>query len=83
MTFRTPEEAIERANNTPYGLSRRRVDRQGLQDLQDRSRSSAPASSGRTRSTSSTRPSPFGGYKESGFGREGGVHGLKAYVELG
>jgi len=35
MTFRTPEEAIERANNTPYGLSAGRLDRQRQQDLQD------------------------------------------------
>ena len=40
------------------------------------SASCGPASSGRTRSTGSTRPAPFGGYKESGFGREGGLHGL-------
>ena len=43
----------------------------------------APASSGPTRSTGSTRPSPFGGYKESGYGREGGRHGLEAYLDIG
>ena len=42
--------------------------------------SCAPASCGPTRSTGSTPPSPFGGYKESGYGREGGRHGLEAYL---
>ena len=41
-----------------------------------------PGSCGRTRSTGSIPSSPFGGYKESGFGREGGLHGLEPYVEL-
>src|SRR6266511_4147434 len=61
LTFRTPEEAVEKANNTPYGLSAgvwantyNRFD---------------PAS-------------PFGGYKESGFGREGGRHGLEPYLRF-
>ena len=80
MTFRTPDEAIERANNTPYGLSAGVWTDKGSQDFQDGLASSAPASSGRTPTTSSIPTSPFGGYKESGFGREGGVHGLLPYV---
>ena len=78
ITFRTPDEAIEKANNTMYGLVGRRLDRQGLEDLLDGASACAPASSGRTRSTSSIPTSPFGGYKESGFGREGGRHGARA-----
>ena len=59
----------------------RGLDREGLRILAMVKRL-RPASSGRTRSTGSTRRRPFGGYKESGFGREGGMHGLHAYVRL-
>ena len=55
LTFRTPDEAVEKANNTPYGLSAGRLDRQGQPDPRDGLASSRPASSGRTRSTASTR----------------------------
>ncbi len=80
LTFRTPAEAIEKANNTPYGLSA------GVWTEKARAsctwpRSCGPAWCGPTRSTSSTRPAPFGGYKESGYGREGGRQGLAAYLK--
>jgi aldehyde dehydrogenase (NAD+) len=81
MSFRTPEEAITRANNSPYGLAAgvwtdkgskifeiARQLRAGVVWLNTYNRFD-PAS-------------PFGGYKESGFGREGGVQGLRPYVEL-
>ena len=58
LTFRTPEEAVEKANNTPYGLSRRRLDGEGLAHPLDGASGCAPASSGRTRSTASTRRRP-------------------------
>ena len=82
LTFRTPEEALEKANNTPYGLQRRRLDGKGLAHSQDGVRSSAPASSGRTPTTNSIRRRRSAAIKESGFGREGGLHGLGPYVVL-
>ncbi len=81
LTFRTPDEAVEKANNTPYGLSAGVWTDKGSRIL-TWSSGSVPASSGRTPSTASTRRQPFGGYKESGFGREGGLHGMLAYVDL-
>ena len=56
MTFRTPDEAVEKANNTPYGLSAGVWTDKGSKIFKISQRSCAPASSGRTRSTSSTRP---------------------------
>ena len=82
LTFRTPDEAVEKANNTPYGLSAGIWTEKGSRILKMAERSCGPASCGPTRSTSSTRRSPFGGYKESGFGREGGRHGLAAYLDV-
>ena len=56
LTFRTPAEAVEKANNTPYGLSAGHLDREGLAHPVDGRASCAPAWCGPTRSTSSTRP---------------------------
>ena len=80
LTFRTPQEAVDKANNTPYGLSAGIWTEKGSRILWMARASCAPASSGPTRSTASIPASPFGGYKESGFGREGGRHGLEAYL---
>ena len=81
LTFRTPDEAVAKANNTPYGLSAGIWTEKGSRILAVAT-SCGRVSSGPTRSTSSTRPSPFGGYKESGYGREGGRHGLEAYLDV-
>jgi aldehyde dehydrogenase (NAD+) len=62
LTFRTPEEAVEKANNTPYGLSA------GVIWANTYNRFDPT--------------SPFGGYKESGYGREGGKHGLEPYLKF-
>ena len=80
MTFRTPEEAIAKANNTPYGLSA------GIW-TEKASRMLAMANALRAgviwaNTFNKFDPaSPFGGYQESGYGREGGRHGLSAYLE--
>ncbi len=79
LTFRTVDEAVEKANNTPYGLSPASGPTRARASC-TWPRGCAPASSGRTRSTGSIPTSPFGGYKESGFGREGGLHGLEPYL---
>jgi len=81
MTFRTPEEAVEKANNTPYGLSAGVWTDKGSKVFQISSRMRAGVVWANTFNKFDPA-SPFGGYKESGFGREGGVHGLRAYVEL-
>jgi aldehyde dehydrogenase (NAD+) len=81
MTFRTPEEAIEKANNTPYGLSAGVWTDKGSKMFQITSKLKAGVVWANTFNKFDPA-SPFGGYKESGFGREGGVHGLKAYVSL-
>ena len=82
QTFRTPEEAITRANNSPYGLAAGVWTDKGSKIFEIAGQLKAgivwlncynrfdPAS-------------PFGGYKESGFGREGGMQGLRGYVKLG
>ena len=81
MTFRTPDEAVEKANNTPYGLSAGVWTEKGSRILWmvERMRAGVVWANTYNRFDPS---SPFGGYKESGFGREGGLHGLLPYVEL-
>jgi aldehyde dehydrogenase (NAD+) len=81
MTFRTPEEAVERANNTPYGLSAGVWTDKGSKIFKIVSKLRAGVVWANTFNKFDPT-SPFGGYKESGFGREGGVHGLLAYLEL-
>ncbi|MCW2939020.1 MAG: betaine-aldehyde dehydrogenase [Actinomycetia bacterium] len=80
LTFRTPEEAIEKANNTPYGLSAGVWSEKGSRILWAAQRLRAGVVWANTFNTFDPA-SPFGGYQESGFGREGGRHGLEAYLE--
>ncbi|MEN9574782.1 MAG: aldehyde dehydrogenase [Verrucomicrobiota bacterium] len=82
MTFRTPEEAIERANNTPYGLSAGVWTDKGSKIFKLVAKLRAGVVWANTYNKFDPT-SPFGGYKESGFGREGGLQGLAAYVNLG
>jgi aldehyde dehydrogenase (NAD+) len=82
LTFRTPEEAIEKANNSPYGLSAGVWTDKGSRILSMVRRLRAGVVWANTYNRFDPT-SPFGGYKESGFGREGGLHGLLAYVDLG
>ncbi len=79
LTFRTPDEALEKANNTPYGLSAGIWTEKGSRILwmADRLRAGVVWANTFNRFDPSA---PFGGYKESGFGREGGRHGLEAYL---
>jgi aldehyde dehydrogenase (NAD+) len=81
MTFRTPEEAIERANNSAYGLSAGIWTDKGSKIFKMASALRAGVIWANTYNKFDPT-SPFGGYKESGFGREGGVHGLAPYVRL-
>ncbi|HWY76307.1 MAG TPA: aldehyde dehydrogenase family protein, partial [Verrucomicrobiae bacterium] len=81
MTFRTPEEAIERANNTPYGLSAGVWTDKGSKIFKIANQLRAGVVWANTYNKFDPT-SPFGGYKESGFGREGGVQGLAAYVKF-
>ena len=81
MTFRTAEEAFERANNTPYGLSAGVWTDKGSKIFKLASKLRAGVVWANTYNKFDPA-SPFGGYKESGFGREGGLHGLSAYVTL-
>jgi acyl-CoA reductase-like NAD-dependent aldehyde dehydrogenase len=80
MTFRTPDEAIERANNIPYGLSAGVWSSSGALSMYVAERLSAGVVWCNTFNRFDPS-SPFGGYKESGFGREGGLAGLRAYLE--
>ena len=81
MTFRTPEEALQRANNTPYGLSAGVWTDKGSRIF----KMAAKLRAGVIWANCYNKfdpASPFGGYKESGFGREGGVQGLAPYVRF-
>ncbi|MEX2251716.1 MAG: aldehyde dehydrogenase family protein [Acidimicrobiia bacterium] len=80
LSFRTPEEAVEKANNTPYGLSAGVWTSKGSRILWMADRLKAGVVWANTYNKFDPT-SPFGGYKESGFGREGGRHGLLAYME--
>jgi len=82
LTFRTPEEAIEKANNTPYGLSAGVWTEKGSRILWMAQRLRAGVIWANTYNRFDPA-SPFGGYRESGFGREGGRHGLEPYLDLG
>jgi aldehyde dehydrogenase (NAD+) len=81
LTFRTPDEAVAKANNTPYGLSAGIWTEKGSRILWMAERMKAGVVWANTFNRFDPT-SPFGGYKESGFGREGGRHGLLPYVEL-
>src|SRR3954469_21622844 len=80
LSFRTPDEAIAKANNTPYGLSAGVWTEKGSRILSMASRLRAGVVWANTFNRFDPT-SPFGGYKESGFGREGGRAGLAAYLE--
>ena len=79
LSFRTPKEAIEKANNTPYGLSAGIWTDKGSKifEIVGKVKSGVVWSNTYNKFNPA---SPFGGYKESGFGREGGLHGLKEYI---
>ncbi|TDD57328.1 aldehyde dehydrogenase family protein [Nonomuraea terrae] len=81
LTFRTPAEAVEKANNTPYGLSAGVWTEKGSRILWTAERLRAGVVWANTFNKFDPA-SPFGGYKESGFGREGGLHGLEAYLDV-
>ncbi len=79
LTFRTPTEAVEKANNTPYGLSAGVWTDKGSRILWVADQLRAGVVWANTFNKFDPG-SPFGGYKESGYGREGGKHGLEAYL---
>ena len=81
LTFRTPDEAVEKANNTPYGLSAGVWTEKGSRILWMAERLRAGVVWANTFNRFDPA-SPFGGYKESGFGREGGLHGLEPYLRF-
>jgi len=81
QTFRTVDEVIEKANNTPYGLSAGVWTDKGSKIFNMTSQLRAGVVWANTFNKFDPA-SPFGGYKESGFGREGGVHGLEAYLKF-
>jgi aldehyde dehydrogenase (NAD+) len=81
QTFRTPEEALEKANNTPYGLSGGVWTDKGSKIFKITTKLRAGVIWANTYNKFDPG-SPFGGYKESGVGREGGLHGLMPYLNL-
>lgn len=81
LTFRTPEEAISRANNTAYGLAAGIWTEKGSKMLSIAKQIKSGVVWCNTYNKFDPT-SPFGGFKESGFGREGGVQGLKAYLDV-
>jgi aldehyde dehydrogenase (NAD+) len=81
LTFRTPEEAVEKANNTPYGLSAGVWTEKGSRILWMAQQLRAGVVWANTYNRFDPT-SPFGGYKESGYGREGGKHGLEPYLKF-
>ena len=80
LTFRTPAEAVEKANNTPFGLSAGIWTDKGSRILWMADQLRAGVVWANTFNKFDPT-SPFGGYKESGYGREGGRHGLEAYLD--
>ena len=80
LTFRTPQEAIDKANNTPFGLSAGIWSEKGSRVLWASQQLRAGVIWANTFNKFDPT-SPFGGYKESGWGREGGRHGLSAYLK--
>jgi malonate-semialdehyde dehydrogenase (acetylating) / methylmalonate-semialdehyde dehydrogenase len=80
LTFRTPSEAVEKANNTPYGLSAGVWTDKGSRILKMANALRAGVVWANTFNKFDPT-SPFGGYKESGYGREGGRHGLEGYLK--
>jgi len=80
LTFRTPAEAVEKANNTPYGLSAGVWTDKGSRILHMANKLRAGVVWANTFNKFDPT-SPFGGYKESGYGREGGRHGLAGYLK--
>jgi aldehyde dehydrogenase (NAD+) len=81
LTFRTPDEAIEKANNTSYGLSAGVWTDKGARILWAASRLRAGVVWNNTFNRFDPA-APFGGFAESGFGREGGRQGLRAYLQF-
>ncbi|HPF79961.1 aldehyde dehydrogenase family protein [Nostocoides australiense] len=80
LTFRTPQEAVAKANNTPYGLSAGIWTDKGSRILWTADQLKAGVVWANTFNQFDPT-SPFGGYKESGYGREGGRHGLAGYLK--
>ncbi len=80
QTFRTDDEVIEKANNTPFGLSAGVWTDKGSKIFNLTTKLRAGVIWANTYNKFDPT-SPFGGYKESGFGREGGLHGLGAYLK--
>jgi aldehyde dehydrogenase (NAD+) len=81
LTFRTPEEAVAKANDTPYGLAAGIWSEKGSKVHKTANSLNAGIIWANTYNKFDPT-SPFGGYKESGWGREGGLHGLAPYLEI-